>query len=53
MLIPYCDWKMENETNNHLLWCSVQGTGKDTDIPPFNELDLAPNNYSSSMGAFV
>lgn len=53
VLIPYCDWKMENETNNHLLWCSVQGTGKDTDIPPFNELDLAPINYSSSMGASV
>ena len=53
VLIPYCDWKMENETNSHLLWCSVQGTGEETDIPPFNELDLAPINYSSSMGTSV
>lgn len=53
VLVPFCDWKMENETNNHLLWCSVQGTGEETDIPPFNELDLAPINYSSSMGASV
>ena len=53
VLVPYCDWKMENETNNHLLWCSVAGTGNETDIPPFNDLDLAPINYSSAMGASV
>lgn len=53
VLIPYCDWKMENETNSHLLWCSVGGTGAETDIPPFNELDVAPINYSSAMGESV
>lgn len=40
VLIPFCDWKMENETNSHLIWCSVAGTGKETDIAPFNELDI-------------
>ncbi len=49
VLIPFCDWKMENETNNHLIWCSVAGTGKNTDIAPFNELDLVPVNYSGAM----
>lgn len=44
---------MENETNSHLLWCSVGGTGAETDIPPFNELDVAPINYSSAMGESV
>ena len=40
---------MENETNSHLIWCSVAGTGKETDIAPFNELDIVPVNYSSAM----
>ena len=22
VLIPFCDWKLENETNNQLIWCS-------------------------------
>lgn len=34
VLLPFCDWKMENETNNHLIWCSVAGTGKETDRCP-------------------
>lgn len=53
VLLPFCDWKMENETNNHLIWCSVAGTGKETDIPPFNELDIVPVNYSSTMADSV
>lgn len=44
---------MENETNNHLIWCSVAGTGKETDIAPFNELDIVPVNYSSAMADSV
>lgn len=47
VLIPFCDWKMENETNNHLLWCTTNE--KEKDIPPFCELDLTPVNYSSAM----
>lgn len=49
VLLPFCDWKMENENNSHLIWCSVSGTGKNTDVAPFNELDLVPVNYSGSM----
>ena len=44
VLLPFCDSKMENATNNHLIWCSVAGTGKETDIPPFNRLDIVPVN---------
>lgn len=53
VLVPFCDWKMENETNSHLIWCSVSGSGKDTDIPPFNELELTPINYSKKMAESV
>lgn len=53
VLLPFCDWKMENETNNHLIWCSVAGTGKETDRAPFNELDIVPVNYSSAMADSV
>ena len=44
---------MENETNSHLIWCSVAGSGKATDIPPFNQLDIAPINYSKAMAESV
>lgn len=53
VIIPFCDWKMENETNSHLIWCSVTGSGKATDIPPFNQLDIAPINYSKAMAESV
>ena len=53
VLLPFCDWKMENETNSHLIWCSVAGTEKETDIPPFNRLDIVPVNYSSAMAESV
>ena len=53
VLIPFCDWKMENETNSHLIWCSVAGTGEETDLPPFNQLELVPVNYSSSMAESI
>ena len=53
VLLPFCDWKMENETNSHLIWCSVAGTGKNTDRPPFNELDIVPVNYSGAMAETV
>lgn len=47
VLIPFCDWKMENETNNHLLWCMTNE--RERDVPPFCELGLTPVNYSSAM----
>jgi ATP-dependent exoDNAse (exonuclease V) beta subunit len=49
VLIPFCDWKMENETNNHLIWCQAQDDG----LEPFNQLDLVPVNYSSAMAESV
>ena len=42
VLIPYCDWKLENETNNQLVWCAPAEA-------PYNGLDLVPVTYSSIM----
>lgn len=47
VLLPFCDWKMENETYNHMLWCRINEA--DADKEPFCELDLTPVNYSSAM----
>lgn len=47
VLLPFCDWKTENETNNHLIWCTVPQNQQVA--PVFNELDLIPVNYSSGM----
>lgn len=47
VLIPYCDWAMENETNDHLIWCTSSEAQKD--LAPFNKLDLVPVNYSKAM----
>lgn len=47
VLQPFCDWKMENETFNHMLWCKINEA--DADKEPFCELDLTPVNYSSAM----
>ena len=46
VLLPFCDWKLENETNNQLVWCSPT-------VEPFNELDLVPVNYSSAMAESI
>lgn len=46
VLLPFCDWKMENETNNQLVWC----------VPPqapFNALDILPINYSTQMAESI
>ncbi len=42
VLIPYCDWTLENETNNQLVWCPPAEQ-------PYNQLDLVPVTYSSTM----
>lgn len=47
VLLPFCDWKMENETFNHMLWCKINEA--DAGKEPFCELDLTPVNYSSAM----
>lgn len=46
VLIPFCDWKLENETNNQLVWCTAP-------TKPYNALDLIPVNYSSVMAESV
>lgn len=51
VLIPYCDWAMENETNDHLIWCSSSEDQKE--LAPFNELDLVPVNYSKAMSESI
>ena len=51
VLLPFCDWKMENETFNHLIWCTPDGQGKA--VAPFDALDLVPVNYSSGMASSI
>ncbi len=46
VLIPFCDWKLENETNNQLVWCTAPEK-------PYNALSLIPVNYSSTMAESV
>ncbi|MDE6216129.1 UvrD-helicase domain-containing protein [Bacteroides sp.] len=46
VLVPFCDWKLENETNNQLIWCSP--TEK-----PYNAINLVPVNYSGTMADSV
>ena len=46
ILIPFCDWKLENETNNQLVWCTPPEQ-------PYNALDLIPVNYSTAMAESV
>ena len=46
VLIPFCDWKLENETNNQLVWC----------VPPeepYNTISLVPVNYSTTMAESI
>lgn len=46
VLIPFCDWKLENETNNQLVWCQAPSA-------PYNALDLVPVTYSPLMAESV
>lgn len=46
VLIPFCDWKLENETNNQLVWCTASEA-------PYNAISLVPVNYSSIMAESV
>ena len=38
---------MENETNNHLVWCPVPERYEN--LEPFNQLCLTPVNFSKNM----
>ena len=46
VLLPFCDWKLENETNNRLVWCAPQEA-------PFNDMDILPINYSTQMAESI
>ena len=46
VLLPFCDWKLENETNNQLIWCIPEES-------PFDGLDIVPVNYSSQMAESI
>ena len=46
VLLPFCDWKLENETYNQLVWCTAPEA-------PYNAIDLVPVNYSSTMAESV
>lgn len=46
VLIPFCDWKLENETINQLVWCNPTKA-------PYNAIDIVPVNYSSIMAESV
>lgn len=46
VLIPFCDWKLENETYNQLVWCTAPEA-------PYNAIDLVPVNYSATMAESV
>ena len=46
VLLPFCDWKLENETNNQLVWCAPQEA-------PFNDMDILPINYSTQMAESI
>ena len=51
VLIPFCDWSMESEHKEHLIWCSVSESQKK--LAPFNQLDLVPVNYSKAMAESI
>lgn len=42
VLIPFCDWKMENERNDQLVWCVPTQS-------PYDRLPLIPISYSTAM----
>ena len=51
VLLPFCDWKMETETNSHMIWCPLDED--DETLAPFNRLNLIPIDYSKDMAQSV
>ena len=45
VFLPFCDWKLENERMSYI-WCTPS-------MPPFNDLDVVPINYGSSMNESI
>ncbi|MDR3119275.1 MAG: UvrD-helicase domain-containing protein [Mediterranea sp.] len=46
VLIPFCDWKLENETHDQLVWCKPSEE-------PYNGLDMVPVSYSALMAESI
>lgn len=42
VLIPFCDWNLENETKDQLVWCKPNTS-------PYDTLNIVPINYGQSM----
>lgn len=42
VLIPFCNWEMENERPNQTVWCTAPEE-------PYNHLDLLPIRYGNDM----
>lgn len=47
VVIPFCDWPIEKNRNEVLVWSSVSENQKD--LEPFCRLDLVPIAYDQSM----
>lgn len=45
VLIPFCDWELNKGS---MIWCSVS-EHEETNIAPFNQLDIAPISYHKTM----
>ncbi len=46
VLVPYCDWPIENEKHGQLVWCFPETS-------PFDEIDIVPVNYSRKMSESI
>jgi len=46
VLIPYCDWSLENETSDQLVWCKPQEE-------PYDEMPLVAMNYTKKMNLSI
>ncbi len=46
VLLPFTDWPIETDRYDQLVWC-------ETEVQPFNQLDLVPINYGKAMSESV
>ncbi|MBR8534565.1 UvrD-helicase domain-containing protein [Carboxylicivirga sediminis] len=42
VVVPYCNWDLDDKGHGSLIWCQPR-------VAPFNQLDLLPVNYSSTL----
>lgn len=46
MFVPYCDWQVERDRNDDILWCNPSQA-------PYNKLPLVPVSVNSMMSQSV